>query len=50
MSVTISSIKSFNLKLGLDKKPADKIKKQAIAAIGQAELIKIYDIKSKNKE
>ncbi len=30
-------------KMGMDKKPADKIKKQALAAIGQAELIKIYD-------
>ena len=30
-------------KMGLDKKPSDKIKKQALAAIGQAELIKIYD-------
>ncbi len=30
-------------KMGLDKKPEDKIKKQALAAIGQAELIKIYD-------
>ncbi len=30
-------------KLGLDKKPHDKITKQALAAIGQAELIKIYD-------
>jgi glutamate 5-kinase len=30
-------------KVGLDKKPTDKIKKQALAAIGQAELIKIYD-------
>ncbi|MCF8379278.1 MAG: glutamate 5-kinase [Bacteroidales bacterium] len=30
-------------KIGLDKKPADKIKKQALAAIGQAELIKIYE-------
>jgi len=29
--------------MGLDKKPEDKIKKQALAAIGQAELIKIYD-------
>lgn len=30
-------------KMGIDKKPEDKIKKQALAAIGQAELIKIYD-------
>lgn len=30
-------------KMGFDKKPTDKIKKQALAAIGQAELIKIYD-------
>lgn len=30
-------------KLGVKKKPDDKIKKQALAAIGQAELIKIYD-------
>ncbi|MGC9341499.1 MAG: glutamate 5-kinase [Bacteroidales bacterium] len=30
-------------KMGIDKKPDDKIKKQALAAIGQAELIKIYD-------
>ena len=30
-------------KMGFDKKPEDKIKKQALAAIGQAELIKIYD-------
>ncbi|MFW5820446.1 MAG: glutamate 5-kinase [Bacteroidota bacterium] len=30
-------------KMGFDKKPSDKIKKQALAAIGQAELIKIYD-------
>lgn len=30
-------------KLGLDRKPIDNIKKQALAAIGQAELIKIYD-------
>ncbi len=30
-------------KMGMDKKPEDKIKKQALAAIGQAELIKIYD-------
>jgi len=30
-------------KLGIEKKPGDKIKKQALAAIGQAELIKIYD-------
>ena len=30
-------------KMGFDKKPDNKIKKQALAAIGQAELIKIYD-------
>lgn len=30
-------------KMGIEKKPEDKIKKQALAAIGQAELIKIYD-------
>jgi glutamate 5-kinase len=30
-------------KMGFDKKPTDKIKKQALASIGQAELIKIYD-------
>jgi glutamate 5-kinase len=30
-------------KMGFDKKPENKIKKQALAAIGQAELIKIYD-------
>lgn len=30
-------------KMGIDKKPTDKIQKQALAAIGQAELIKIYD-------
>jgi len=30
-------------KIGIEKKPDDKIKKQALAAIGQAELIKIYD-------
>ncbi len=30
-------------KMGFDKRPDDKIKKQALAAIGQAELIKIYD-------
>ena len=30
-------------KMGIDRKPDDKIKKQALAAIGQAELIKIYD-------
>ncbi len=30
-------------KVGMDKKPEDKIMKQALAAIGQAELIKIYD-------
>lgn len=30
-------------KMGIEKKPDDKIKKQALASIGQAELIKIYD-------
>ncbi len=30
-------------KMGLEKKPENKITKQALAAIGQAELIKIYD-------
>ncbi|MCK4921730.1 MAG: glutamate 5-kinase [Bacteroidales bacterium] len=30
-------------KVGVEKKPSDKIKKQALAAIGQAELIKIYE-------
>lgn len=30
-------------KMGFEKKPDDKAKKQALAAIGQAELMKIYD-------
>lgn len=30
-------------KMGMDKKPENKIEKQALAAIGQVELIKIYD-------
>ncbi len=30
-------------KMGIEKKPDDKIKKQALASIGQAELIRIYD-------
>lgn len=30
-------------KMGMEKKPENKITKQALAAIGQAELIKIYD-------
>jgi len=41
--VTSGAIATGAAKMGLDKKPADKIKKQAMAAIGQAELIKIYD-------
>jgi glutamate 5-kinase len=41
--VSSGAIATGAAKMGLDKKPDDKIKKQALAAIGQAELIKIYD-------
>ncbi len=41
--VSSGAIATGAAKMGLDKKPGDKIKKQALAAIGQAELIKIYD-------
>jgi glutamate 5-kinase len=41
--VSSGAIATGAAKMGLDKKPEDKIKKQALAAIGQAELIKIYD-------
>jgi glutamate 5-kinase len=41
--VSSGAIATGASKMGLDKKPEDKIKKQALAAIGQAELIKIYD-------
>lgn len=41
--VSSGAIATGAAKMGIDKKPTDKIKKQALAAIGQAELIKIYD-------
>jgi len=41
--VSSGAIAAGAAKMGLVKKPEDKIKKQALAAIGQAELIKIYD-------
>lgn len=41
--VSSGAIATGAAKMGLDRKPDDKIKKQALAAIGQAELIKIYD-------
>jgi glutamate 5-kinase len=41
--VSSGAIATGAAKMGLDKKPDDKIKKLALAAIGQAELIKIYD-------
>lgn len=41
--VSSGAIAAGAAKVGLTKKPEDKVKKQALAAIGQAELIKIYD-------
>jgi glutamate 5-kinase len=41
--VSSGAIATGAAKVGLDRKPEDKIKKQALAAIGQAELIRIYD-------
>jgi glutamate 5-kinase len=41
--VSSGAIATGAAKMGLDKKPTDKIKKQALAAIGQAELINIYN-------
>jgi len=41
--VTSGAVAAGAGKMGLTKKPTDKIKKQALAAIGQAELINIYD-------
>jgi glutamate 5-kinase len=41
--VSSGAIATGAAKMGLGKKPVDKIKKQALAAIGQAELINIYD-------
>jgi glutamate 5-kinase len=41
--VSSGAIATGAAKMGIDRKPGDKIKKQALAAIGQAELIKIYD-------
>jgi glutamate 5-kinase len=41
--VSSGAIATGAAKMGLDKKPSDKIKKQALAAIGQAELINIYN-------
>ncbi len=41
--VSSGAIATGAAKMGISKKPDDMIKKQALAAIGQAELIKIYD-------
>jgi len=41
--VSSGAIATGAAKMGITKKPDDKIKKQALAAIGQAELIRIYD-------
>ena len=41
--VSSGAIATGAAKMGITRKPDDKIKKQALAAIGQAELIKIYD-------
>lgn len=41
--VSSGAIATGAAKMGIVKKPTDKIKKQALAAIGQAELIRIYD-------
>jgi glutamate 5-kinase len=41
--VSSGAIAAGAAKMGIEKKPDDKIKKQALAAVGQAELIKIYD-------
>lgn len=41
--VSSGAIATGAAKMGITKKPDDKITKQALAAIGQAELIKIYD-------
>ena len=41
--VSSGAIATGAAKMGITEKPDDKIKKQALAAIGQAELIKIYD-------
>jgi glutamate 5-kinase len=41
--VSSGAIATGAAKMGITKKPSDKIKKQALAAIGQAELIRIYD-------
>ena len=41
--VSSGAIATGAAKMGIDKKPTDKIKKQALAAIGQAELINIYN-------
>ena len=41
--VSSGAIATGAAKMGLDKKPTDKIIKQALAAIGQAELINIYN-------
>lgn len=43
MLVSSGAIATGAAKMGLDRKPDDKIKKQALAAIGQAELIRIYE-------
>ena len=41
--VSSGAIAAGAAKMGITEKPSDKIKKQALAAIGQAELIRIYD-------
>jgi glutamate 5-kinase len=41
--VTSGAVAAGAGKMGLTKKPTDKIKKQALAAVGQAELINLYD-------
>lgn len=41
--VSSGAIAAGAAKMGIKEKPDDKIKKQALAAIGQAEIIKIYD-------
>jgi len=41
--VSSGAIATGAAKMGITRKPDDKIKKQALAAIGQAELIRIYD-------
>jgi glutamate 5-kinase len=41
--VSSGAIATGAAKMGITQKPDDKIKKQALAAIGQAELIRIYD-------